>query len=207
MKPRNKILVVILITVGVFFSVGVSIGLYLMNQYALLGDAFDNNPFAVLEAASKIALSQIRSTPTKRFNIEDIEKNYNKTVPFPENRLELETAEQIVEWSITHQSQPWVANISEFLLDYNVPVSDITLHLVFIETKSGENPGMTVTYLFSNNTQIIEKGWINRVTYNSYTGLLTEEFAVKNLENYGDSKRIVKVTINNYDGDISLIRE
>jgi len=66
MKPRNKILVGILITVGVFFSVRVSIGLYLMNQYTLLGDAFDNNPFAVLEAASRIAVSQIMSTPTKR---------------------------------------------------------------------------------------------------------------------------------------------
>jgi hypothetical protein len=128
-------------------------------------------------------------------------------VQFPENRVELETAEQIIEWSVTHQSQPWVANITEFLLDYNVPVSDITLHLIFIETKSGENPGMTVTYLSSNNTQSIEKGWIDSVTHNAYTGLLTEAFAVKNLENYGDSKKIVKVTINNYDRDISLIRE
>lgn len=207
MKPRNKILVGILITVGVLFSVGVSIGLYLMNQYPLLGDAFDNNPFAVLEAASRIAVSQMMSTPTKRFNIEDIDKDYNKTVQFPENRLGLETAEQIIEWSVTHQSQPWVENITEFLVDYNIPVSDITLHLVFIKTKSGENPVMTVTYLSLNNIQIIEKGWIDSVTHNSYTGLLTEAFAVTNLENYGDGKKIVKVIINSYDGAISLIRE
>ena len=66
---------------------------------------------------------------------------------------------------------------------------------------------MTVTYLSSNNTQTIEKGWIDRVKHNAYMGLITEAFAVKNLENYGDSKKIVKVTIKNYDGDISLTKE
>jgi len=206
MKPRNKILVSIVIIVGLFVAIGGSIGLYLMSQYPLLGEPFDNNPFAVLEAASRIAVSQMLSTPTKRFDVDDIDKDYNKTVEFSENRLELETAEQIIEWSVTHQNQPWVENITEFLLDYDVPVSDITLHLAFIETESRENPVMTVTYLFSNNTQIVEKGWIDRITHNAYTGLLTEVFAVENLENYGDSTKLVKVIISNFDGAISLIR-
>jgi len=93
------------------------------------------------------------------------------------------------------------------IVEYDVPVGDITLHLVFIETKSDENPVMTVTYLSSNNTQIIEKGWIAGMTYNSYTVLVTEEFAVENLKNYGDCKQFVKALIQNYDGDIKLIKE
>jgi flagellar basal body-associated protein FliL len=207
MRLRNKILAVILITVGVIFSVGIGIGYYVMNQYPLLGEAFDNNPFAVLEAASRVAITQLTSTPTKVFDLDDIDRNYNKTVEFPVNWLELETAEQIVEWSVTFQSQPWVENITEFLSEYDVPVGDITLHLVFIETESGENPVMTVTYFSSNNTQIIEKGWIGRMTHNSSTVLITEEFAVDNLKHYGDSTQFVMALIQNFDGAIKLITE
>ena len=207
LKFRNKILAGFLVAIGVIFSIGLGIGYYLMSQYPLLGDAFENNPLAVLEAASRVAITQVTSTPTKNFDIEDIDRDYDKTVDFPENRLELETAEQIIEWSITYQSQPWVENITEFLSEYNVPVGDITLHLVFIETKSDENPVMTVTYLSSNNTQIIEKGWKDGMTYNSYTGLITEEFAVENLKNYGDCKQFVIALIQNYDGAIKLIPE
>jgi len=207
MKLRNKILVSILVAVVVIFSVGIGIGYYLMSQYPLLGDAFDNNPLAVLEAASRVVITQVTSTPTKSFNIEEMNKDYNKTVTFSENRLELETASQIIEWSVTHQSQPWVENITEFLSEYNVPVSDITLHLVFIETKSGETPVMTVTYFGSNDTHIIEKGWTDGMSYNSYTGLVTEEFAVENLKNYGDCKQFVKALIQNYDGAIKQIKE
>lgn len=207
MRLRNKILVVILITVGVIFSVGIGIGYYVMSQYPLLRDAFDNNPLAVLEAVSKVAITQVTSTPTKNFDIEDIDKDYNVTVEFSDNGFELETAEQIIEWSVTYQSQPWVENVTEFLSDYNVPVSDVTLRLVFIETESGENPVMTVTYIASNNTQIVEKGWIERMTHNSSTVLITEEFAIENLKNYGDSKQFVMALIQNYDGAIKLITE
>ncbi len=207
MRLRNKILVVILITVGVIFSVGIGIGYYVMSQYPLLRDAFDNNPLAVLEAVSKVAITQVTSTPTKSFDIEDIDKDYNVTVEFSDNGFELETAEQIIEWSVTYQSQPWVENVTEFLSDYNVPVSDLTLRLVFIETESGENPVMTVTYIASNNTQIVEKGWTDRMTHNSSTVLITEEFAIENLKNYGDSKQFVMALIQNYDGAIKLITE
>ena len=51
---RNKILVGILVTVSVIFSVGAGTGYYLMGQYPLLGDAFNNNPLAVLESASRV---------------------------------------------------------------------------------------------------------------------------------------------------------
>ncbi len=84
MKLRNKILVSILVAVVVIFSVGIGIGYYLMSQYPLLGDAFDNNPLAVLEAASRVVITQVTSTPTKSFNIEEMDKDYNKTVEFPE---------------------------------------------------------------------------------------------------------------------------
>ena len=197
----------VIVAVGVIFSVGIGIGYYMMRQCPLLGDAFDNNPLAVLEAASRVAITQITSTLTKSFDIEEVDREYNKTVTFSENRLEVETAEQIIEWSVTYQSQPWVENITEFLSEYNVPVSDITLHLVFIETESGENPVMTVTYLSSNDTQIVEKGWTDRMIHNSSTVLVTEEFAVENLKNYGDSKQFVIALIQNYDGAIKLIQE
>jgi hypothetical protein len=207
MRLRNKILVVILVAVGVICSVGIGIGYYVMRQYPLLGEVFDNNPFAVLQAASRVVTTQLTSTPTKVFDLEDIDREYNKMVEFPVNRLELETSEQIVEWSVTYQSQPWVENITEFLVEYDVPVGDITLHLVFIETESGENPVMTVTYTSSNNTQIVEKGWIDRMAHTSSTVLITEEVAVENLKYYGDSTQFVMALIQNYDGAIKLITE
>jgi hypothetical protein len=207
MNRRNKLIVSIVLILGLVVIIGGSLGLYLMNQYPLLSDAFDDNPFAVLEVASRIAVSQILTTPTKQFDIEELDKEYNQTVEFSENRLELETAEQIIEWSVIHQNQPWVENITEFLVAYDVPVSDITLHLGFIETESAENPVMTITYFFSNNTQIVEKGWIDRGTHPSYTCLMTEMFAVDNLQNFGDSKKLVTIIITNYDGAISLRSE
>ncbi|RLI48810.1 hypothetical protein DRO61_05975 [Candidatus Bathyarchaeota archaeon] len=84
MRFRNKILVSISVAVGVIFSVGIGIGYYMMSQYPLVGDAFDNNPLAVLEAASRVAITQMTSTPTKSFDIEEMDKDYNKTVEFPE---------------------------------------------------------------------------------------------------------------------------
>ena len=207
MRLRNKILVGVTVAVGIIFSISVGVSYYLMSQYPVLENAFDNNPFKFLSAASRAAINQVVSTPTKSFNIEDAERDYNKTVEFPENRLECETAEQIIEWSVAHQSQPWVENITEFLQESQILIGDITLHLVFINTESGENPVMTVSYLASNNTQIIEKGWNGIVTYHSYTGLVTEEFAVENLKYYGNSKLIVNSIIQNLNGAIKLIEE
>jgi len=81
----------------------------------------------------------------------------------------LETAEQIIEWSVTHQSQPWVENIPTMLQESSIPVSNIVIHFVFLETQSDAAPVMTLTYLLSNNTQIIEKGWKDQSVYTSYT--------------------------------------
>lgn len=207
MRLRNKIILSVIIAGIILFSIGIGVSFFLMSQYPIVGDIFENNPLAALEAASRIAVNRVTSTPTKSFNIEDVDKDYNKTVEFPENRLELETAEEIIEWSVTHQSQPWVENITEFLQESQIPVGDITLHLVFINTKSGDTPIITVTYLSSNNMQIIEKGWKNREIYNAYIGLVTEKFAVKALKNYSSSKLIVKAIMQNYDGAIKLTKE
>jgi len=207
MRLRNKIILSVIITGIILFSIGIGVSFFLMSQYPTVGDIFENNPLAALETASRIAVNRVTSTPTKSFNIEDADKDYNKTVEFSENRLELETAEEIIEWSVTHQSQPWVENITEFLQESQIPVGDITLHLVFINTKSGDTPVITVTYLSSNNMQIIEKGWKNREIYNAYIGLVTEKFAVKTLKNYSSSKLIVKAIMQNYDGAIKLTKE
>ena len=207
MGRRNKILVGVFISIGVLLSIGVGVGYYLMSQNAFLGAAFDKNPLAVLEAASRIALNQVTSTPTKQYDMATVDREYNKTTPFPENPLMLETAEQIIEWSVTHQSQPWVENIPTLLQESSIPVSGIVIHFVFLETQSDAAPVMTLTYLLSNNTQIIEKGWKDQSVYTSYTVITTESFAVNLLENHGDSKSMVKAIIQNYDGAIKLITE
>jgi hypothetical protein len=207
MRRRNKILVGVLISMGVLLSMGVGVGYYLMSQNAFLGAAFDNNPLAVLEAASRIVLNQVMSTPTKRYYMAIVDKEYNKTTPFPENPLELKTVEQIIEWSVSHHRQPWVENIPALLQESSIPVSNVVIHFVFLETQNGAAPVMTLTYLLPNYTQIVEKGWNDRMAYTSYTVITTETFAVALLENHGDSKRVVKAIIQNYDGAITLITE
>jgi hypothetical protein len=206
-KRRNKILVGVIISLVVLFSVCVGVGYHLMSQNAFLGAAFDNKPLAVLEAASRIAWNQVTSTPTKLYDVEMAEKEYNKTVPFPGNPLELETAEQIIEWSVVHQSQPWVQNIPALLHESPIPVSNVVIHFVFLETQSGATPVMTLTYLSLNNTQIVEKGWKDLVDYTSYKVLSTDVFAVALLGYHGDSKLVVKAIIQNYDGAMKLITE
>lgn len=207
MRRRNKIIVGVIIFVVVSLSIGAGVSYYLMSHYSFLGAVFNNNPLAVLEAASKIAINQVTSSPTKSFNMSDVNKDYHKTVEFPENILELETAEQIIEWSVVHQNQPWIGNITAFLETSQVPVGDIALHIAFINTQSNEIPVMTVTYLSWNNTQIVEKGWTDSVPYNSYTVVVTEEFAILLLENLGDSDPVVKAIIQNYNGAVTLIND
>ena len=153
MRRRNKILVSVLILGGIALAVGVGVSYYVMSRYAVLGAVFDSNPLAVLEAAGRMAINRVVPTPIKTFNMSDANKEYNHTVAFPESILELETAEQIIEWSVAHQHQPWVGNITAFLEASDIPVTDIVLHIVFIQTQSHETPVMTVTYQAWNETQ------------------------------------------------------
>jgi len=207
MKRSYKILLVGLIIGSMVFSIGIGVSYYVMSQYPFLGRVFDHNPIAFLDAASKIAINRVAPTPTKGFNIVDVDQGYNETVEFPESRFQLETAKQIIEWSVTHQSQPWITNITDFLSESYIPIRDTTLHLAFIDTKSGEVPSLTLTYLRSNNTQIIEKGWKESGTYNSYTVLVTEKFAIDILNDYGNDRAVIQAIIQNYGGEITLIIE
>lgn len=207
MKLPYKILLIGLIIGGTVFAIGIGVSYYVMSQYPLLGIVFDHNPIAFLDAASRIAINQVAPTPTKGFNIVDVDQGYNEIVEFPESRLELETAEQIIEWSVAHQSQPWITNITDFLSESQMPISDLTLHLAFIDTKSGDVPSMTITYIRSNNTQIIEKGWKDSVPYNSYKALVTEKLAIEILKNYGNDQSTIMAIIQNYGGEITLIAE
>ena len=205
MNRRNKILLTIIVSLGIISSISIGVSYHLMGQYPILENAFNNNPLYFLNAVSRVAINQVIPTPTKIFNIEEADRDYKKTVTFPESRLELETAEQIIEWSVTQQSQPWIENITEFLQESQIVVGEITLHLVFISTQSGENPVMTVIYFPTTDTQIIEKGWTETHTYISYTGVVTEKFAVEQLKSYGESEQIVQSIIQNLNGAIKII--
>jgi hypothetical protein len=207
MKSRYKILLGVVIVGCALFSVGIGLSYYLMKQYTFLGIVFNDNPLAFLEAASRIALNRVSSTPTKSFKNINVDIDYALTVSFSKNRKEVETAEQIIEWSVAHQSQPWITNITNLLNESQIPTGDLTLHLAFIDTKSGSTPAMTLTYIRANNTQIIEKGWKERVTHNSYVGLVTEKLAIEILKHYGDDQSIIITIIQNYDGAIKVIKE
>jgi hypothetical protein len=207
MRWRNKILVSVMIAGGIALVIGVGVGYYVMSHYAVLGAVFDSNPLAVLEAAGRMAINRVVPTPTKSFNMSDVNKAYNHTVAFPESIQELETAEQIIEWSVVHQHQPWVGNITAFLEASDIPVNDIVLHVVFIDTQSQETPVMTVIYIAWNETQIVEKGWTSRIPYNAYTVVVTEELALTLLKHLGDGEQVVKAIIQNYGGAITLIDE
>ncbi|KON29449.1 hypothetical protein AC480_03155 [miscellaneous Crenarchaeota group archaeon SMTZ1-55] len=207
MRRRNKILVSLMIAGGITIAIGVGVSYYVMSHYAFLGAVFDSNPLAVLEAAGRMAINRVVPTPTKSFNISDANKAYNQTVAFPASILELETAEQIIEWSVIHHRQPWVGNITAFLEASHVPVGDVSLHIVFIHTQGHEVPVMTVTYIAWNETQIVEKGWSSRIPYNAYTVVVTEALALTLLKSLGDSEQVVKTIIQNYGGAVILIDE
>ncbi|MCP8310719.1 MAG: hypothetical protein L6N94_04405, partial [Candidatus Methylarchaceae archaeon HK01M] len=68
--------------------------------------------------------------------------------------------------------------MEEFLLEADFSLMDIVAHFIFIECKSGNSPVMTVTYYVASRSMLIEKGWIERDIYNSYTCYLTEDLAL-----------------------------
>ena len=76
MRLRNKILLGVIIVACIIASIGIGVSYYLMSLYPALGDAFENNPFAALEATSRIIINQVTSTPAKNFNIEDMDRDY-----------------------------------------------------------------------------------------------------------------------------------
>jgi hypothetical protein len=128
-------------------------------------------------------------------------------VPFPEDPLALETAEQLIEWCVAHQRQPWVEDIPALLHESPIPVRNLMLHVVFLDTQSGATPVMTPAYHPSNDTLIVVKGWSDRGGYASYTVVTTEAFAVALLANHGNRTLVVKAIIQNSDDAVTLITE
>jgi protein-S-isoprenylcysteine O-methyltransferase Ste14 len=206
-KRRKKLFLAMLILLISIMLVIVSLGYYLMSLFPILGWAVKGNPFEAFRVASSMMLNEVTPSSAKGFNPTEADLNYSKTVEFPENKLELTTAEQIIEWSVAHNSQPWVDNVSKFLSEANYSLVDTTAHFVFIECESENSPVMTLTYYSSNESLLVEKGWVNRVTYNSYTLIVTENVALEIIELNSDYQIVVRKIIENLNNTIRFVKE
>jgi hypothetical protein len=207
MTRKNKILLIVLSFIGIVSVVGVVLGYYLMNQFPVLGKAAGNNPIEALRLASSMMLHELTPSNVKSFNLTETYLNYSQTVNFPEDKLQLATVEQIIEWSVTHSNQPWVDDVGKFLSEANYSLTDTTAHFVFIECKSGNNPVMTITYYSYNKPLLVEKGWVERVTYNSYTLIVTEDIAIEIIKLNSDYQLVVKTIIENLNRNIRFEKE
>ena len=206
-KRRKKLfLAMLILLVSITLVIG-SLGYYLMSLFPILGWAVKDNPFEAFRVASSMMLNEVTPSSAKGFNPTEADLNYSQTVEFPEDKLELTTAEQIVEWSVAHNSQPWVDDVSKFLSEANYSLVDTTAHFVFIECRSENSPVMTLTYYPSNESLRVEKGWINRVAYNSYTLILTENVALEIIELDGDYQVVVRTIIENLNNTIKFVKE
>ncbi|MCP8319118.1 MAG: hypothetical protein L6N95_04745, partial [Candidatus Methylarchaceae archaeon HK01B] len=76
-----------------------------------------------------------------------------------------------------------------------------------IECKSGNSPVMTVTYYVASRSILIEKGWIERDVYNSYTCYVTEDLALDVIRYDGDYKFILKIIMENLNRNIRIFPE
>jgi len=207
MNRRNKILLIVLIVVCIATVAGISLGYYLMGILPILGRAAGNNPIEALKLASSMMINEVTPTTVKNFNTTRADFNYSQTVEFPEDKLQLATAEQIIEWSVAHNTQPWVDDIGEFLSEANYSLVDTTAHFVFIECESGNNPVMTITYYSYNQSLLVEKGWVKRVTYNSYTLIVTEDIALRIIKLNSDYQLVVRTIIENLNRNIRFEKE
>jgi len=207
MKRRTKILLAILVLISCIALAGVSLGYYLMSRFPILGRAAGNNPIEVLRLASSMMLNELTPTSVKNFDLDKADLNYSQTVIFPENKLELATAEQIIEWSVTHNSQPWVDDVGKFLSEANYSLMDTTAHFVFIECESGNNPVMTIMYYSTNQSLLVEKGWSNRIIQNSYTLIVTEAIALEIIKLNSDYQLIGKTIIENLNNTVKFEKE
>ncbi|MCP8304808.1 MAG: hypothetical protein H3Z50_05000 [archaeon] len=208
MRFRYKILVVALVAIALTATVSVSLGYYLMSQYPVLEYSVDGNPFEALRVAGQMVVNDwSQNTPVKNLDSGQADFDYSQTVDFPEDKLELTTAEQIIEWCVNKNSQPWVEDVEEFLLEADFSLTDITAHFVFIECKSGNSPVMTVTYYVASRSILIEKGWTDRGVYNSYTCYVTEDLALEVIRYDGDYKLILKIIMENLNRKIKIVPE
>jgi len=207
-KPRDRILVVVLVLVCLSGAVVVSLGYYLMSINPILTKASGSNPLEALRIAGKVMINELIQTPVKSFDLQDADIEYNRTVDFPEDKLELATAEQIIEWSVYYNDQPWVEDVGKLLSEANYSLIDTTIHFVFIECRSSENnPVMTITYYSGDSSLLVEKGWMKRIHYNSYTLIATESIALEMIKLDRDYQLIVKTIVENLNNTIRFERE
>ena len=206
LSRRNKILLLVLTLISTVSVVGVALGYYLMNKLPILGKAAGNNPIEALRLASSMMLNELSPTPVKSLNTTKWDFNYSQTVEFPEHELHLATAEQIIEWSVVHRTQPWVDDVEEFLSEANYSLVDTTAHFVFIECESGNTPAMTITYYSHNQSLLVEKGWVERVTYNSYILVVTEDIALKIIKLNSDYPLVIRAILENLNSNIRFER-
>jgi hypothetical protein len=177
-----------------------------MKKYEILGWVVGNNPFEALRVAGQMMVNEkSETTPVKIFETGQADLGYSQTVEFPENKLELSTAEQIIEWCVSHSNQPWVNDVADFLEQIDFPLRETTVHFVFINCKSGKNPVMTLTYNPSNQSTSVEKGWVNEATEDTYTCYVTEDLALKIIKYESDYQLILKAIMQNLDKDIRLL--
>jgi hypothetical protein len=207
MNRRNKIISIILIIVIIIIVGSVAIGYYLIMNIPMLGIASNSNPLEALRMAGKVLVNDLTQTPVKDFNKEEADLYYNRSVVFAEDKLDLKTAEQIIDWSITHNNQPWVDNISKFLLEAEYSLTDTTAHFFFIECESGNIPVMTITYYSANQMLLVEKGWVKRVTHNSYSLIATESVALEIIKLNSEYQLIVKIIVENLNNEIKFDKE
>ena len=206
-KRRKKIMLAVLILLCSFMVIFVSLGYYMMSRFPILSWAVGHNPLETFRVASSMMLNEVTPTAAKSFNPVEADLNYSQIVEVPEDRLELTTAEQIIEWSVVHSSQPWVDDVGEFLSEANYSLVDTTAHFVFIECRSENSPVMTLTYFSKNESLLVEKGWTNRVTYNSYTFVVTENVALEIIELNSDYQVVVRKILENLNNTIRFVKD
>jgi hypothetical protein len=208
MKSRKKILLAVIILVCLPSIIIVSMGYYLISINPILARASGSNPLEALRISGKVMINELIQTPVKSFDLQNADLKYNRTVYFPEDKLELTTAEQIIEWSVYYNDQPWVEDEGQLLSEANYSLIDTTIHFVFIECKSSENnPVITITYYSRNSSLLVEKGWNKRISHNSYTLIATESIALEMIRLESDYQLIVKAIIENLNNTIRFEKE
>ena len=132
MKLSKRMLLAVLILVCLSVVVIISTGYYLMSVNPILAKASGSNPLEALRIGGKVMINELIQTPVKSFDLQDADLKYDRTVDFPEDKLELTTAEQIIEWSVFHNDRSisptaWASRINYLqwlLLVFVVPSFD-----------------------------------------------------------------------------------
>lgn len=100
-----------------------------------------------------------------------------------------------------------VDDVGKFLSEANYSPTDTAAHFVFIECESENNPVMTITFYRYNQSLLVEKGWTERVAYNSYTLTVTEDITIEVIKLNSDYRLIVRTIIESLNRNIRFEKE